>query len=183
VHTEPAFNYTDASNIGSIMTVATYDDNPLDLCLEEHLSSRIVAETAWASAKVELGMVYLPMVTPLFFRQKTVKSSVHNSEFENQLRAISPKHYQWAQLIKERLAQEENDSEDLELVIESLSKSRNKAGSLKMLTAGFAAVRVSDSTFVSVFTLPPEKWSLHQEKLHKIYGGNPSPVKNSRPHS
>ena len=108
---------------------------------------------------------------------------MRNSEFENQLRAISPKHYQWAQLIKEHLAQEENDSEDLELVIESLSKSRNKAGSLKMLTAGFTAVRVSDSTFVSVFTLPSEKWSLHQEKLHKIYGGNPSPVKNSRPHS
>jgi hypothetical protein len=36
VHTEPAFVYTDASNIGSIMTVATYNNIPSDLHLEEH---------------------------------------------------------------------------------------------------------------------------------------------------
>ena len=86
VHTEPAFIYTDASNIGSILTVATYNT-------EEHLSSRIVTETAWASAKVELGVVYLPMVAPLFFGQKAVKSSVHDSDFEDQLRDISPIDY------------------------------------------------------------------------------------------
>jgi hypothetical protein len=140
VHTEPAFIYTDACDIGSILTVATYNNIPSDLHPEEHLSPRIVAETAWASAKVELGVVYLPMVAPLFFGQKTVKSSVHDSDFEDQLRDISPTHHQWAQLIKERLTQEENDSEDLELVIERLSKSRNKAESLKMLTPGFAGV-------------------------------------------
>jgi hypothetical protein len=107
-HTEPAFIYTDASDIGSILTVATYNDIPSDLHPEEHPSPRIVAETAWASAKVELGVVYLPMVAPLFFGQKTVKSSVHNSEFEDWLRGISFTHHQWAQLIKERLTQEEN---------------------------------------------------------------------------
>jgi hypothetical protein len=48
------------------MTVATYDNIPSDLHPEEHLSSRIVAKTSWASAKVKLGVVYLPMVTPFF---------------------------------------------------------------------------------------------------------------------
>jgi hypothetical protein len=67
VHTEPAFVYTDASDIGSIMTVATYDNIPSDLHLEEHLSPRILAETSWASAKVKLGVVYLPMFAPIFF--------------------------------------------------------------------------------------------------------------------
>ena len=183
VHTEPVFIYMDASNIGSILTVATYDDIPSSLLPEEHLSSRIVTETAWASAKVELGVVYLPMVAPLFFGQKTVKSSVHDSDFEDQLRDISPMHQQWAQLIKEHLTQEENDSEDLELVIERLLKSRNKAGSLKMVTPGFTGVQVSDSTFISVFTLPSEKWPLHQEKLKEFFVGNPSPVKTRHPHS
>jgi hypothetical protein len=103
VHTEPAFVYTDASNIGSIMSVATYDDIPLDLRPEEHLSSRIVAEMSWASAKVKLGVVYLPMVSPLFFGQKTIESSVHDPDFEDQLRAISPIHFQWAWCIKEHL--------------------------------------------------------------------------------
>jgi hypothetical protein len=45
----------------------------------------------------------MPMVAPLFFGQKTVESSVHDSDFEDQLRNISPIHHQWAQLIKEHL--------------------------------------------------------------------------------
>jgi hypothetical protein len=105
------------------------------------------------------------MVAPLFFGQKTVESSVHDSDFEDQLRNISPIHHQWAQLIKEHLTQEENDSEDLDLVIERLSKSRNKADSMKMITPVFDGARVSDSTFVSVFTLPTEKWPIHQRNL------------------
>jgi hypothetical protein len=56
-HTEPSFVYSDASDIGSIMVVVTYDDIPLELCPEEHLSSRTVADTSWASARVKLGMV------------------------------------------------------------------------------------------------------------------------------
>ncbi len=117
-----------------------------------------------------------------FFGQKTIKSSVHNPDFEDQFRAISPTHFQWAKLIKERLTQEENDSEDLDLVINHLSKSRNKADTLKMVISGLEDIRVSDSTFLSVFTLPSEKWSLHQEKLRDFFVGNPSPVKNNRPH-
>ena len=179
LHTEPAFVYTDAGDIGSFLTVATYTDIPLDLRPEEHLSARILVETAWASAKVQLGMVSMPMVAPLFFGQKTVESSVHDSDFEDQLRNISPIHHQWAQLIKERLTQEENDSEDLDLVIERLSKSRN----MKMITPGFDGARVSDSTFVSVFTLPTEKWPIHQGNLREFFAGNPSPVKITRPHS
>ncbi len=66
VHIEPTFVYTDARDIGSIMTVATYNNISLDLCPEEHLSSRNVAETAWASAKVKLDVVHLSMVAPLF---------------------------------------------------------------------------------------------------------------------
>jgi hypothetical protein len=57
VHTEPVFVYTVASNIGLIMTVATYDNIPSDLLPEEHLSSKIVPEMSWASAKVKLGVV------------------------------------------------------------------------------------------------------------------------------
>jgi hypothetical protein len=148
-----------------------------------HLSARILVETAWASAKVQLGMVSMPMVAPLFFRQKTVESSVHDSDFKDQLKNISPIHHQWTQLIKERLTQEENDSEDLDLVIERLSKSRNKADSMKMITPGFDGARVSDSTFVSVFTLPTEKWPIHQGNLREFFAGNPSPVKTTRPHS
>ena len=128
---------------------------------------------------MELGAVSMPMVAPLFFGQKTVESSVHNNDFEDQLRYISPIHHQWAQLIKERLTQEENDSEDLDLVIERLSKSRR----MKMVSPDFSGARVSDSTFVSVFTLLTEKWPIHQGKLREVLAGNPSPVKTTRPHS
>ncbi len=94
-----------------------------------------------------------------------MESSVHDPDFKDQLRAISPTHFQWAQLIEEHLNQEENNSEDLDLVIDHLSKSRNKAKTLKMVTSGLRDIRVSDSTFLSVFTSPSEKCTLHQEKL------------------
>jgi hypothetical protein len=52
-----------------------------------------------------------------------------------------------------------------------------------MVTSGLGDIPVSDSTFLSIFTLPSEKWSLHQEKLLDFFVDNPNPVKNNRPHS
>jgi hypothetical protein len=131
------------------MVVVTYDDIPLELHPEEHLSLRIVADTSWASAKVKLGMVQLPMFSPIFFRQKTIVSSVHDPDFEDQLGGIPPAHHQWAQLMKERLIQEES--------VDCLLKSRNKAKSMKMVMAGFGVARTADSTILSIFTLLAEK--------------------------
>jgi hypothetical protein len=65
-HTEPSFVYSDASDMGSIMIVVTYDDIPLEVRPEEHLSLRTVADTSWASAKVKLGMLQSPMLAPIF---------------------------------------------------------------------------------------------------------------------
>jgi hypothetical protein len=76
------------------------------------------------------------MIAPLFLRQKTIESSVPNPDFKDQLRATSATHFQWAQLMKEHLTQEENDSKDVDLVIDRLSKSRNKAKTLKIVTSG-----------------------------------------------
>ncbi len=100
VHTEPVFVYIDASYIGLIMAVVTYNNIPSDLHPEEHFSSRIVASIAWASAKVKFGVVHLSMVALLFFRQKTLETSVHNPNFEDPLKSISLTHFQWAQLMK-----------------------------------------------------------------------------------
>jgi hypothetical protein len=77
---------------------------------------------------------------------------------------------------------ERAQGKDLDLVIDRLSKSRNNAKSLKMVTSGLGDVCVLYLTFVSVFTLLFEK-SLHQEKLCDIFVGNPNPVKNNCPHS
>jgi hypothetical protein len=92
-HTEQSFVFSDASDMGSIMVVLTYDDIPLQLRPEEHLSLRTVADTSWASGMVKLGMVQLPMFAPIFFGQKTVVSSVHDPGFEDQLGGISPAHH------------------------------------------------------------------------------------------
>ena len=81
------------------MVILTYDDIALELRPEEHLSSRTVADTSWASNKVKLGMVQLPMFAPIFFGQKTVVSSVRDPNFEDQFGGISPAHHQWAQLM------------------------------------------------------------------------------------
>jgi hypothetical protein len=91
-HTEPLFFYMDTSDIGSIMVVMTYGDIPSELRPGEPLSSRFIADTSWAGGKVKLGMVQLPMFAPLFFGQKTVESSVHDTDFEDKMAEISPLH-------------------------------------------------------------------------------------------
>jgi hypothetical protein len=91
-HNEPLFIYTDASDIGSIMVVMTYDNIPSKLRPGEPLSSRFFADTSWAGTKVKLGMVQSPMFAPLFFGQNTIKSSVHNADFDDKMAEISPLH-------------------------------------------------------------------------------------------
>ncbi len=85
------------------MVVVTYDDIPLELRPEEHLSLRIVADTSWVSGKVKLGIVQLPKFAPIFFGQKTLYPLCTTPDFEDQLGRISPTHHQWAQLMKEQL--------------------------------------------------------------------------------
>ncbi len=83
----------DASDIGSIMVVMTYDDIPFELRPGEPLSSRFIADTSWAAAKVKLGMVQLPMFAPIFFGQKTIECSMHDADFEDKMAEISPLHF------------------------------------------------------------------------------------------
>ena len=91
-HNEPSFVYTDASDIGSIMVVMTYGNIHSELRPGEPLSSRFIADTSWAGAKVKLGMVQSPMFAPLFFGQNTVESSVHDADFDDKMAEISPLH-------------------------------------------------------------------------------------------
>ena len=53
-----------------------------------------------------------------------------------------------------------------------------------MVTPGFGVTHVAESTFLSVFTLPAEKWSSMQGQLHNFFEGNLSPIcASSRPPS
>ncbi len=91
---EPAFIYTDASDIGSIMVIMTYDDIPSELRPGEPLLPRFIADTCWAAAKVKLGMVQSLMFAPIFFGQKAVETSVHDADFKDKMAEISPLHLQ-----------------------------------------------------------------------------------------
>jgi hypothetical protein len=62
--------------------------------------------------------------------------------------------------MKEQLIQKENNIQDLDAVVDCLLKLRNKAKSIKIVTAGFGVACTANLTFLSVFTLPAEKWAL-----------------------
>jgi hypothetical protein len=179
--TKPSFIYANLSEIGSTMVVCRYNDIHPELRPEEPLSPRTIADTSWASAKVKLGMVQFPMVALIFFQQKSVTCSIHDADFDNQLGEISPSiHLRWAQLMRELLTQEENVSGDLDLVVQRLLKSRGKNDNAKMVTASFGIAQTADSTFLSTFILPPEKWVLQQTPLRKFVVGIPSPTRTGQ---
>jgi hypothetical protein len=85
--------------------------------------------------------------------------------------------------MKEQLTQKEKDIQDLDAVVDLLSKSRIKAESLKVVTADFGIARIADSSFLSIFTLSAEKWALQQTPLRNFFVGNLSPICNSQPPS
>jgi hypothetical protein len=86
--------------------------------------------------------------------------------------------------MQEQLTQEENGVCNIDTVVDHFTKLRNKAESLKMVMPGFSVTRVAESTFLSVFTLPAEKWGPQQGQLHEFFKGNPSPIcTSSRPPS
>jgi hypothetical protein len=55
--------------------------------------------------------------------------------------------------MKEQLTQEENDIRDLDAVVDHLTRLRNKAEALKMVTHGFGVTRVAKS--IIFFSLHP----------------------------
>jgi dethiobiotin synthetase len=66
------------------------------------------------------------------------------------------------------LTQEENNIQDLDAVIDHLLKLRNKAKSMKVVTASFGVACTADPTFLSIFTLLAEKWALQQTPLYNF---------------
>jgi hypothetical protein len=89
--------------------IEKYSDIPNKICPEEPLPSKFFRGTSWESATAELGLTHFPMVVPILFGMSAVEASVHDDDFEEKLRTMSPKHTIWAKLIKEHFAQNENN--------------------------------------------------------------------------
>jgi hypothetical protein len=131
-----------------------------------------------------LGLAVIPIIAPIFFGQKHIEISIHNTDFKDNLESVSQTHLQWAKLMKEHVLQQESNGNDVDTIIDRLFGkvcSRAPSENFKFALAGFLKAQIPDSSFFPIYNLPKDKWKDHQSKLHVFFVGNPSPDHQPRP--
>jgi hypothetical protein len=183
-HSKPSFIHTDTTDLGSVYVIDTYTIIPDEIRPDEPLPSKFLADMSYANATVPIGMVLIPNVMPIFFGQRLIEGCIHDTDFDDKMKSISPIHLKWAKLFKERIAQQENDSDDIIKIVDHLNKKTKKDVNAHFVTAGFGDAYKPDSCFFFTYILSNgDKWTQHQAKLREFFVGNPSPMKNPRPPS
>ena len=110
----------------------------------------------------------------------TVEASIHDDDFEDKVRTMSPKHAKWAKLIKEHFIQNKNNKKCVDKIFDRVYKQ----GSCDKLNAKYVTDRslngkIFDFSYIQTFTLPRGKWKENQSSLRSFFKGNSSPVRLS----
>jgi hypothetical protein len=159
--------HTDTTDLGSVYVIDTYDIIPDEIHPKEPIPSKFLVDTSYAKATVPIGMALIPNVMPIFFGQRLIEGCIHDADFDDKMESISPIHLKWAKTFKEHLAQQENDGDDINTIVDHLNKTSKN---------------IPDSCFFFTYTLSNgDKWTQHQAKFWEFFVGNPSPTKNPCP--
>ena len=183
-HSKPSFIHMDTTDLGSLDVIDTYDIIPDEIRPEEPLTSKILVDTSYAKATVPIGMALIPNVMPIFFGQRLIEGCIHDADFDDTMEYILPIHLKWAKLFKEHIAQQENDGDDINTIVDRLNKKLKNNVNARFGTAGFVDAYIPDSCFFFTNILSNrDRWTQHQAKLREFFVGNPSPTKNPCPPS
>jgi hypothetical protein len=122
------------------------------------------------------------MLAPILFGMGAVEASVHDTDFEDKVGALSSKHAVWAKLIKEHFIQNENNEKCVNKIFDRVYKqgSRNKLNAKYVTDRSLDHEKIFNHPFIQVFNLPSGKWADNQSYLRSFFKGNPSPVRLSR---
>jgi len=153
---EPSFVFIDTSDFGFITVVEKYSDIPSEIRPEEPLPTKFFRSTSWESATADLGITRFPMLAPILFGMGAVETSVHDTDFEDKVGALSPKHAVWAKLIKEHFIQNENNEKCVENIFDRVYNQ----GSHDKLNAKYVTDRSLDHEKSS--TIPSSKFSTYR---------------------
>ena len=179
---EPSFVFIDTSDFGFTTVVEKYSDIPSEIRPEEPLPTKFFRSTSWESATADLGITRFPMLAPILFGMGAVEASVHDTDFEDKVGALSPKHAVWAKLIKEHFIQNKNNEKCVEKIFDRVYNqgSRDKLNAKYVTDRSLDHEKIFDHPFIQVFNLPSGKWADNQSSLRSFFKGNPSPVRLSR---
>jgi len=180
----PAFVYLDISDLRYTSVIETHALIPREIRPEEPLPTKFLKGTVWEAAKVPLGLacILVAVAVPIFLGMPAVEANIHDSDFEETLALLSPKHLAWAKLVKENITQQENDGQNYEQILSRISKGDENTV-LKYITPNTFGVQLLDAPIIQVFSLPKNKWNDAQEKLRSFFKCNPSPTRQPRPSS
>jgi hypothetical protein len=96
------------------------------------------------------------MLAPILFGMGAVETSVHDTDFEDKVGALSPKHAVWAKLIKEHFIQNKNNEKCVEKIFDRVYNQ----GSRDKLNAKYVTDRSLDHE--KSLTIPSSKFSTYR---------------------
>jgi hypothetical protein len=150
VKSEPHFIYLDIESVGNYHLIEKPLSIPSKLCPANTLPTKSLKNTVWENSKSVCICL--------------VKASIYDDDFVDCMSSISSNHKIWAELMVEILNQEENNSNDIETVIQGPIKKLKKNDSTAdyILPTGYV---LSTPYFFTYQLRSPTKWPAVQKKL------------------
>ncbi len=154
VRSEPSLIFVDTSDLRFTSVIETFTKIPDNICPEEYLPSKFIKGMSWENAKVPLGLAHFPIFALIFFGLCAVKTSVHDTDFEDKVGSfsISTKHLHWGKLIKMHVQQQKNDEKDFDKIFDRIFSGCKETNS-KFVTPGSFGHDFVCIPFIQLFTL------------------------------
>jgi hypothetical protein len=162
----PSFVYINSVGLGSVYLLEKLSKIPSEICPPNPLPKTYLSSTAWEDA-TDVDLCLVPILAPIFFGQQTIEGSVSDEDFVDEMAAISAKHGEWADLMKEVFSQLEENEIDIDKISDCLKKPKRGDEPASQFTAsGFAASKIPKPPYIFIHQLSnSEKWKSDQQVL------------------
>jgi hypothetical protein len=142
----PAIIKIDGGEIGSCFTIQVFDNIPKNFRPKIALQPKMLKDSEWTEATMNLALIMLPTLAPLPFGRE-IESTMLEDDFLDKMIKIFAEHGFWAKMMVDAFIQEDSDHDTLPIVTnlnnsKATSKGRNPC---RAATKGFRNAWPSNS--------------------------------------
>jgi hypothetical protein len=127
----------------------------------EPLPKNCIVSTTWAEAG-KIGFSFVPILAPIFFGQKSIKGSMLDADFVNEMATIAKKHGKQADMMVEFYSQLEESISKVIFFVDCLKNPRQNDLQPETFTSpGFKTSKFPEPPYTFIYQFSnPDKWRL-----------------------
>ena len=180
----PAFFKIDKDDIGSCYAICAHNTAPTEFRPEIPLHAKLVKDTDWDDAEMEIALIAIPTIAPPPFG-KEISSSISDDDFMEERKGILDGHGFGAQTLIDVIDQFEVNNHTkkvLKRIISSpiISTSPDPAHAT---TKGIRGMTFTSSPFPDTLLTKKNSYEVDQDNLQAFYRHNPTPARASNNHN